>query len=119
MADVPILSGEAIVDTALAIVNGEPLHYREWFNQLHRAGYAVAGKEPLAVMCSALHRHPLVESLGDGTFRRDPDAVDDLRKRVTVLRRLVVEHIDSPEQRDPAITELQRAERTLARVSDG
>lgn len=112
--DVPILTGEAIVDTALTVVTGEPMHYREWFNRLHRAGYAVAGKDPLAVVLTNLNRHPLIERVGDGIYRRDEKAIEKMARQVNDLRKRICTVIDWPAERDPLIAQLQRAERIAA-----
>ena len=39
----------------------QALHYREWFALLEQNGYAVAGKDPLAVFLTQLSRSPVVQ----------------------------------------------------------
>lgn len=56
---------------------GEPVHYRQWFALLRKAGHEVAGKDPLASFLAQVSRAPEVERLGErsGIYRlRVPDA---------------------------------------------
>jgi hypothetical protein len=66
-ADVPqqVLRGPAIRRAAVDVLLARPdrpeaLHYREWFALLRRAGFEVAGKDPLAVFLTQLSRSPVV-----------------------------------------------------------
>lgn len=55
----------------------EPVHYRQWFALLRRAGHEVAGKDPLASFLAQVTRAPEVERVGErsGIYRlRPPEA---------------------------------------------
>ena len=64
------------------------LHYREWFDLLTRAGYAVAGKDPLAVFLTQLTRSPVVrKSATPGRYELDRQADQRLKRRIDRLHR--------------------------------
>jgi hypothetical protein len=64
----------------------DALHYREWFAALRDAGYAVAGKEPLAVFLTQLSRSPVVrKGTQSGVYELDRDAPRRLRGRLDAL----------------------------------
>jgi hypothetical protein len=64
----------------------DALHYREWFAALKDAGYAVAGKEPLAVFLTQLSRSPVVrKGTQSGVYELDRDAPRRLRGRLDAL----------------------------------
>lgn len=53
---------------------GEPVHYRQWFALLRKAGHEVAGKDPLASFLAQVSRAPEVERVGErtGIYRLRP-----------------------------------------------
>jgi hypothetical protein len=87
----PPLRGPAIRRAAVEVLRGLPgrpqaLHYRAWFDALRAAGYAVAGKDPLAVFLTQLSRSPVVRrGTQSGVYELDPTAPRRLRERLDAL----------------------------------
>jgi hypothetical protein len=64
-----------------------PIHYGEWFALLERAGYGVAGKDPIAAFLTQITRSPVVERAGaPGLYRLNLRAPADLRERLRTLQ---------------------------------
>ena len=88
----PVLRGPAIRAAAVKALLAHPqrpeaLHYRQWFDLLARAGYDVAGKDPLAVFLTQLSRSPLVRrSTQSGVYELDLQAPTRLRQRLEDLQ---------------------------------
>jgi chaperonin cofactor prefoldin len=85
------LRGPAIRRVAVEVLRARPdrpqaLHYRDWFEALRAAGYAVAGKDPLAVFLTQLSRSPVVRrGTQSGVYELDPAAPRRLRDRLEAL----------------------------------
>jgi chaperonin cofactor prefoldin len=85
------LRGPAIRRVAVEVLRARPdrpqaLHYRDWFEALRAAGYAVAGKDPLAVFLTQLSRSPVVRrGTQSGVYELDPAAPRRLRDRLERL----------------------------------
>jgi hypothetical protein len=85
------LRGPAIRRVAIEVLRARPdrpqaLHYRDWFDALRAAGYAVAGKDPLAVFLTQLSRSPVVRrGTQSGVYELDPTAPRRLRERRDAL----------------------------------
>ena len=85
------LRGPAIRRVAVEVLRTRPdrpqaLHYRDWFEALRAAGYAVAGKDPLAVFLTQLSRSPVVRrGTQSGVYELDPSAPRRLRERLDAL----------------------------------
>lgn len=88
----PVLRGPAIRAAAVKALLAHPerpeaLHYRRWFDLLSRAGYDVAGKDPLAVFLTQLSRSPLVRrSTQSGVYELDLQAPTRLRQQLEDLQ---------------------------------
>jgi hypothetical protein len=88
------LRGPAIREAAVQVLIAQPehieaLHYRRWFELLGEAGYAVGGKDPLAVFLTQLSRSPVVRKATEpGVYELDRQAPLRIRQR---LERLQVE----------------------------
>jgi chromosome segregation ATPase len=82
------LRGPAIRQTAVQVLLADPrgpeaLHYREWFALVQDAGYAVAGKDPLAVFLTQISRSPVVRrGTQSGVYELDHTAVARLRHQL-------------------------------------
>lgn len=70
------LRGERLREVALDVLQrlvaeGNPIHYRAWFQALVESGYSVTGRDPLAVFLTQITRIDRVESLGgrSGLYR--------------------------------------------------
>ena len=64
----------------------EALHYRDWYKAVREAGYAVAGKDPLAVFLTQLSRSPAVrKSSQSGVYELDRSAPQRLRHQLDRL----------------------------------
>jgi hypothetical protein len=89
-----LLRGPAIREAAVRVLIAQPehieaLHYRRWYQLLGEAGYAVAGKDPLAVFLTQLSRSPVVrKATQPGVYEVDRQAPLRIRQR---LERLQVE----------------------------
>jgi len=87
-----ILRGPAIRAAAVRVLLAHPrrpeaVHYRQWFNLLTEAGYAVAGKDPLAVFLTQLSRSPLVRrGTQGGVYELELQAPARLRGRLQDLQ---------------------------------
>src|SRR5262249_28303166 len=65
----------------------EALHYRRWYELLQDAGYAVAGKDPLAVFLTQVSRSPVVRKATEpGTYEVDRQAPLRIRQRLERLQ---------------------------------
>jgi hypothetical protein len=84
-----VLRGPSIRRAAVAILlerRLNALHYREWFRLLGDEGYAVEGKDPLAVFLTQISRSPVVrKSTQSGVYELDIEAPDRLRRRIAQL----------------------------------
>jgi hypothetical protein len=87
-----ILRGPAIRETAVQVVIAQPqrveaLHYRRWYELLQQAGYAVAGKDPVAVFLTQVSRSPVVrKATKPGVYEVDRQAPLRIRQRLDRLQ---------------------------------
>lgn len=72
----PRLRGQRLEEMAVDLLrrsgeHEEPIHYREWFALLQRAGHRVGGKDPLATFLAQINRSSAVERVGQrsGLYR--------------------------------------------------
>lgn len=129
------LRGPAIRKTAVRLLatrvgDGAAIHYRDWLELLHEAGYFVAGRDERAVFLSQISRSPVVaRTTQAGTYRLDPEAPDRLRRRLTdlhaELRRTTAAHAGAPAdvarlaaRRRTLNVEIGRTERALEEASE-
>lgn len=70
------LRGERLRHVALEVLrdragDGDPIHYRAWFEALVESGYRVMGKDPLATFLTQVSRMDRVERVGrrSGLYR--------------------------------------------------
>ena len=86
---IEVLRGPSIRRVAVAILLDRgmgALHYREWFQMLGDEGYAVEGKDPLAVFLTQISRSPVVgKSTQSGVYELDMEAPQRLRRRIAQL----------------------------------
>lgn len=86
-----VLRGPAIRKAAVRLLLEHPerpeaMHYRRWYELLTAAGFAVAGKNPLAVFLTQLNRSPVVtRGTQTGVYAIDPQAPRRLRDQLTEL----------------------------------
>jgi hypothetical protein len=86
-----VLRGPAIRRVAVEIFlelpeHPEALHYRQWYAALQTRGFAVAGKDPLAVFLTQLGRSPVVRrGTQSGVYELDRSAPSRLRQRLAGL----------------------------------
>ena len=118
-ADTPLLRGPAIRRAAVEVLLRHPqrpeaLHYREWFEALRQAGFAVAGKDPLAVFLTQLSRSPAVrKGSQSGVYELDRSAPRRLRQRLDRLHEELRELTATPSATtDLAAIRARRAELT-------
>jgi hypothetical protein len=70
------LRGERLREVALEVLqrlstDGDPIHYRAWFDALVESGFRVTGRDPLATFLTQITRIDRVESVGrrSGLYR--------------------------------------------------
>ena len=68
------LRGQRLQEVAVEVLRrevgpGRPLHYREWYELVRAAGYAVAGRDPVANFLAQISRSPAVEGVGQRSGR--------------------------------------------------
>ena len=86
------LCGAAIRETAVRTLRAQPqaveaLHYRDWYELVRRAGYVIAGSDPLAVFLTQLTRSPVVQrSTQPGVYALDLAAPQRLRGELDRLK---------------------------------
>lgn len=89
--DATVLRGPAIREAAVRLLlddarGAEALHYRDWFERLTDAGFAVLGKDPLAVFLTQLTRSPVLrKSTQAGVYEIDRGAPSRLHARLAAL----------------------------------
>ena len=120
------VSGPAIRAAAVKVLLEQPeyieaLHYRRWYELTREAGYAVSGKDPLAVFLTQITRSPVVRKTNQaGIYELDRQAPLRLRQRLERLQGelrelLAVPSRDTPSSRarrhelDVAISQQERA----------
>ena len=87
-----VLRGPAIREAAVKVVIAHPqrieaLHYRQWYELLQEAGYAVAGKDPVAVFLTQVSRSPVVrKATKPGVYEVDRQAPLRIRQRLDRLQ---------------------------------
>ena len=87
-----VLHGPAIRENAVRVLLDQPefveaLHYRRWYELLADAGFAIAGKDPLAVFLTQLTRSPVVRKASQaGVYELDRQAPLRLRQRFERLQ---------------------------------
>jgi hypothetical protein len=86
-----VLRGPAIRKAAVRVLLDHPerpeaMHYRRWYELLIAAGFAVAGKDPLAVFLTQLNRSPVVtRGTQTGVYAIDLQAPRRLRDQLADL----------------------------------
>jgi hypothetical protein len=87
-----VLRGPAIREAAVKVIVAQPqrveaLHYRRWYELLKGAGYAVAGKDPVAVFLTQVSRSPVVrKATKPGVYEVDRQAPLRIRQRLDRLQ---------------------------------
>jgi hypothetical protein len=66
------LGGQRLQEIAVQVLaesdlDGQPIHYKDWYRLLREAGYFVSGKDPQATFLSSVSRSPHVRSVGNRT----------------------------------------------------
>lgn len=81
------LRQQAVIVLATQIGAHRPTHYRDWYDETLRAGFAVIGRRPSAAFLTAVTRSPLVARANEsGFYRFDPDAYGALAGEAEKLR---------------------------------
>ncbi len=118
-AGATLLRGPAIRRAAVEVMLRHPqrpeaLHYRDWYEALRQAGFAVAGKDPLAVFLTQLSRSPAVrKSSQSGVYELDRSAPTRLRRQLDQLHEVLRELTATPSSTaDLAAIRARRAELT-------
>jgi hypothetical protein len=123
-----LLRGPAIRRAAVQVLLDQPgrpeaLHYRDWYARLVAAGYAVDGKDPLAVFLPQISRSPVItRGTTTGVYSLDPQAPRRLRQRLDGLHAELRSLSSTPDTTaDLAAIRARRAELTsdIARTERG
>jgi hypothetical protein len=99
-----VLRGPDIREVAVEVLLAQPghieaLHYRRWYELLLQAGYAVAGKDPLAVFLTQVSRSPVVrKATKPGVYEVDRHAPLRIRQRLERLQGELREVTVSPQR---------------------
>lgn len=115
------LRGPAIREVAVQVLLAEPsqieaIHYRRWYELVTHAGYAVVGKDPLAVFLTQVTRSPLVrKATQPGVYEIDRQAPLRIRQRLERLQRELREvTLDAQSPTDLATVRARRHELDVA-----
>ena len=124
-----VLRGTAIREEAARILARRPdavegLHYLDWLELLHEAGWAVAGKDPRAVFLTQVSRSPLVRrTTRAGVYALDTEAgarlQRELRERQDELAAVAAARGEGPvlrRRREELTVSIGRVERALEEV---
>jgi hypothetical protein len=118
-----VLRGTAIRETAVRLLASgpdatRPVHYRRLYELLGEAGYAVAGKDPLATFLTQLSRSPVMHKTTEaGVYQLDPGAPDRLRRRLGDLQAELRAVTGNPSAADDLAEIRGRRERVLSEVA--
>jgi hypothetical protein len=120
-SDRTLLRGPAIRQAAVQVLIAQPdhveaLHYRRWYELLQDAGYAVAGKDPVAVFLTQVTRSPVVrKTMEPGMYEVDRQAPLRIRQRLERLQAELRELAAAPQTPvDLAAVRARRHELDLA-----
>jgi hypothetical protein len=115
------LRGPAIREVAVQVLLAEPslieaIHYRRWYELVTEAGYAIIGKDPLAVFLTQVTRSPLVRKAAQpGVYEIDRRAPLRIRQRLEKLQLELREAtLDSSSPADLAAVRARRHELDIA-----
>jgi DNA repair exonuclease SbcCD ATPase subunit len=120
------LREHAVIVLATHIGADRPMHYKDWYQEMIGAGFAILGRRPTATFLTAATRSPLVRRMNEpGFYRFDPDARDRLVREADKLRgelAAVNAHVEQQQQFSPVmrkhrtglLASLRRVERQLA-----
>jgi hypothetical protein len=87
-----LLRGPAVREVAVHVLLAQPsrieaIHYRDWYALVTGAGYAVAGKDPLAVFLTQVTRSPVVRKAAQpGVYEIDRGAATRIQARLQKLQ---------------------------------
>jgi hypothetical protein len=115
-----ILRGPAVREVAVQVLIAqteqiEALHYRRWYELVQAAGYAVAGKDPLAVFLTQVTRSPVVRKSSEpGVYEVDRQTPLRIRQRLERLQAELREVALSQAPIDLATVRARRHELDLA-----
>lgn len=87
-----MIAGPQIREAAVRVILQQPeyveaLHYRQWYERVKAAGFAVKGKNPEAVFLTQLNRSPVIRKSSEaGVYELDRQAPLRLRQRLERLQ---------------------------------
>lgn len=81
------LREQAVIVLATQFGANRPTHYRDWYDETLRAGFAVLGQRPTAAFLTAVTRSPFVVRASEsGFYFFDPEAPSELEAEADNLR---------------------------------
>jgi hypothetical protein len=87
----------------------QEVHYREWFERLIAAGYAIGGKDPLASFLTNIRDSPAVaRGSKQGYYKLDPSSAGPLEQQLSEVQ---AELADVDQSIDLAYTDTERSTR--------
>jgi hypothetical protein len=112
-----LLRGPAIRERAVhALLESgrDSLHYRRWFELVADDGYAIAGKDPLAVFLTQITRSPVIQrGATAGVYALDRHAPERLEQTLQRLQRDLARTVSDRTRRARITAEIGRTERAL------
>ena len=96
----------------------QPIHYSEWFAALQRAGFGVAGQDPLATFLTQISRSPVVEKTdGPGAYRLNLDTPHRLHSRLRELQQELSQLHDGQQTLDAVISIRERRAQITSEIA--
>jgi hypothetical protein len=119
--DHALLKGARIREVAVQVLASsprayEPIHYRDWYQLVHDAGFMPAGKDPLATFLTQIGRSPAVTRTSEaGVYQLDHDFPDRASERLRGLRTQLRDLHDVP--REAGLDGIARAREARSALS--
>ena len=99
---------------------GQPVHYSEWFAALGRAGFGVAGQDPLATFLTQISRSPVVEKTdGPGLYRLNLETPHRLHSRLRELQQELARLHDGQQTLEAVISIRERRAQITSEIARG
>lgn len=106
------LREQAVIVLATRFGADRPTHYRDWYDETLRAGFAVLGRRPTAAFLTAVTRSPfVVRASKSGFYFFNPEAHGELENEADKLRAEVAK-VDAHVAHEQKLSPVMRKHRT-------
>jgi hypothetical protein len=106
------LREQAVIILATRAGTDRPMHYKDWYEETLRAGFAVLGKRPTAAFLTAATRSPFVVRMPEpGFYSFVPDAARGLEEEAEKIRADLA-MVDAHVARQQNVSPVMRKHRT-------